>query len=548
MTSLLPRWILALKIQWKLQISFFLVTLTTILINRWAGYNEITHIIATVKNNDSGKNLVSTLETQLDNYVFSSIWHSGLEIIILFVLIAVLARLLVSPILELCEALDCVEHGDLTQEVRKLSYDEVGILEDRFNAMRLHLNEILSKIDNSSRQMTNSAYQVASISHEIADVTKNEQERTLAVQDASTELYDISENVQHLASSVLEQSSEANKLATDGLETVENNLKESENTNLKVSKAVTLVNNLQESTDKIHQVITTIDTIAEQTNLLALNAAIEAARAGEQGRGFAVVADEVRALAQNTSNSTREINDVINALHGNVEDVTHSMKEVSTSVTDIKEKANHTSEVIQNMSSKISESNELNNQILSASEEQMSKLSKLTENLGLLFDINSQNAAKVETTAGIADDLYLVSENLGSAISEFTFDRLKEVSVSADDKRIHPRLEQRLRININHENNVWEGTCLDLSISGLRLRLNHEVKNGSKITCDIYLPYEDINDYKNQEPLRLKAKVVWCSEQDPYFLHGIEFKKLTPKQTKQLQTCFDYFNFSEEDQ
>ena len=175
----------------------------------------------------------------------------------------------------------------------------------------------------------------------------------------------------------------------------------------------------------------------------------------------------------------------------------------------------------------------------------MNKLSQLTENLNLLFDINTKNNAKVETTAGIADDLYMVSGNLTKAVSEFTFEKKSEKVISDQDKRLNPRLEQRLRVNTHTDNQVWEGTCIDLSMSGMKLRLNHEITQGSQFVCDIYLPYEDIKDYQNQEPLQMKACVVWCSKTDPYYMHGIEFRKISKKQKKLLKICFDYFSFDE---
>ena len=542
----LPRWLSAIGLQWKLQISFFLVTMITIIINRWSGYSELEMLIISVKQSNASADLIQSLQTQLDEYLVESFWHSAIEFVVLFVVIALLARLLVGPIRELCEALDCIEHGDLTQEVAKRSYDEIGTLEDRFNAMRIHLNEIMCGIDNSSRQMTNSAYQVSAISHEIADVSKREQERTMDVQSATEELYNISSMVSELADQVHVQASHTEELAGHGMAKVETNIRQMEQTTNEVSHAMGLVHALKDSAEKINRVITTIDTIAEQTNLLALNAAIEAARAGEQGRGFAVVADEVRNLARNTSESTNEIVGVINELHGDVDRVGSSMEQVVDSVKNSQDNARQTATVIQDMSSEITETSNSNQQISDVSKDQMQKLTELQSSLSRLFEINRENSAKVETTAGIADDLYLVSEKLSHVLSEFTFEHQGNVSQQQNEQRDFPRLEQRFRVSIEQNDTLLDGTCLDLSLSGLKLRVKGCLEVGADIICKLYRPYDDLKEYESQSPLQLKGTIVWNRKDNECFQHGIKFALLDHSEVRQLKQCFEYFSSTAE--
>jgi methyl-accepting chemotaxis protein len=541
MQSMMPRWLSALGLQWKLQISFFLVTMITILINRWVGYSELGVLIDVVLQSNVSPEVVATLEAQRAGYVIDSLWQSGIEFVVLFLAIGVLARLLVSPIRELCDALDCIEHGDLTQEVEKRTYDEVGVLEDRFNAMRVHLSDILCKIDNSNRQMTNSAYQVSSISHEISEAVRDERERTQAVRAATEELAAVSATVVSLADSVHEQASSTESLAAEGAQAVQGNMAKMSQTTGEVREAVTLTGELKSAADKIDQVITTISGIAEQTNLLALNAAIEAARAGEQGRGFAVVADEVRNLARNTADSTEEIVTIIHTLNSCVDQVASSMTRVADSVEESQANARQTSEVIGQMSDQALATSSSNQQISEVSKGQMEKLQELQTSLDRLFEISERNTAKVDTTAGIADDLYLVSEQLSAAISEFTFEHQQQPVLRNDDQRNYPRLEQRFRVSVQHQAGYLEGSCLDLSLSGLKLRLRNKVASGQPITCRLYLPYDELDAYQEQEPLTLPGKVVWQRTEDGYNLHGVQFDDLQPAKLEQLKQCFEYF-------
>jgi len=541
MQKFLPHWLSALGLQWKLQVSFFLVTMVTIIINRWSGYHELGNLIELVRARGVPDTVVASMEAHRQGYLLDSLWHSALEFVVLFVAIAFLARLLVAPIRQLCDALDCIEHGDLTRDVPKETEDEVGVLVDRFNAMRVHLNGILCKIDSSSRQMTNSAYQVSSISHEISAAVTEWQERTGEVGSATEQLAEVSASVVQLAEAVQQQAVSAEQLTGEGWRSVQANMETMQASADEVRRSVDSVTGLKEASDRINQVVAAISTIAEQTNLLALNAAIEAARAGEQGRGFAVVADEVRNLAGSTAGLTAEVGQVIEDLNERVEGVSSSMSRVAERVEHSREKADFTADVIGKIAEQAGETAESNRRIGEVSQGQMEKLQDLQASLARLFESSKDNSAKVDTTAGIADDLYLVSEQLNQAISEFTFEHCEQATQAPDEQRRHPRLEQRLRVVVMNGDQRLEGSCLDLSLTGMKLRLRESLDNGHAIHCGLYLPYDDLEEYRRQEPLSLDGRVVWARSEGGFNLHGVQFDTLPTAAQERLRDCFAYF-------
>lgn len=248
-----------------------------------------------------------------------------MEFEILLLIISTLAKLFTSPIKNLCRALAGIEKGDLTHAVENRSLDEIGILEHSFNAMLSNLTSIIRNIDDNSKQMAQSAYQVATIPHEIAGVSKTKQKRSDEVFNATERLRDISASVQKIAEEASAYSLQTEKCARDGMSTAQRNIEEMDHTVKEVNRAAQEMTELKDAAQQIYNIIGTIRTIAEQTNLLALNAAIEAARAGEAGRGFAVVADEVRSLAVRTTDSTGEISTIINELKTRLERAAQTM-------------------------------------------------------------------------------------------------------------------------------------------------------------------------------------------------------------------------------
>src|SRR3569623_518436 len=187
MRFLMPRWFLSLSIQWKLQFGFFLATMITIVVNRLEGYAELGKLIEIARSSGVSEAVIRQLDARLDSYVAASLWQSGLEFVILFFVISLLAKLFSRPIKNLVGALAGIEKGDLTHAVETKSLDEIGILESSFNAMLSNLTEVIRNIDDNSKQMAQSAYQVAPISHEIAKVSKNAHSRCEEVTSATAQ-------------------------------------------------------------------------------------------------------------------------------------------------------------------------------------------------------------------------------------------------------------------------------------------------------------------------------------------------------------------------
>jgi len=295
-------------------------------------------------------------------------------ILLSLVLTYLLRKIIIAPLLNLSSVLADIAQGggDLTQRIPKKSDDEIGGLANNFNSFINTVQSIVSSLAGANKELENVATRVESVSdttnkdlHEQRTQTKDSLEHLTQLQTATL---DIAKNAEQTSINT----NNVQKLSQQGKVLMESNLTKVDELVEELDNTAKVVTQLRSETQNITQVLDVIKGIAEQTNLLALNAAIEAARAGESGRGFSVVADEVRALASKTHESTNEIEQMIISLQKQAQtsfEATHRSKELVTHTIESTRSANSS---LNEINEKIEEVNEMNTLIASACEEQSS--------------------------------------------------------------------------------------------------------------------------------------------------------------------------------
>lgn len=330
-----------------------------------------------------------------------------------------LARSIVQPLAQALDNAETIAAGDLSQSINVRGNDEPARLLNSLAVMRENLRSAISQISNSSTQLASATEELSSVAE---DSSRSLQEQTDEIQQAAsavTEMTAAVEEVARNATETSESSGESASATKDGLAKVRETRKSIQFMTEEIDKTSESVNGLAEQANDIGKVMDVILAIAEQTNLLALNAAIEAARAGEAGRGFAVVADEVRALAHRTQTSTKEIETIINNIQSGTKDAVSSMELSSTRATETLAVAKAAGEALERIAEGIDDINERNQVIASASEEQASVAREVDRNLVKISDIATQSAAGANQTSASAEELSKLAVELNTLVSRF---------------------------------------------------------------------------------------------------------------------------------
>lgn len=462
---------------------------------------------------------------------------------ILFAIIAgyLLVRSIAVPLNRVIGHFEEIAKGNLSGEIDDSRKDEIGQVLNALLRMQAKLNDILREVEDCGSYMGQSAIQVATISHGISEVSKQQEHRSGEVTAAMEQLQQISTEAQAQAAEVAERSHQVEAMAQEGIGHVQQNIGSMVETTQQVGLASAEIAQLESSAQQIHSIAITIKEIASQTNLLALNAAIEAARAGEQGRGFAVVADEVRNLAERTTQSATEVGDIIGQLSDRVVRVASTMNGVVTKVNVAQEGAATTASTIEQMAKNVMETATANQQMSNANQLQIEQFTRLRSIMDGLFSILKESGAKVEITATIGDDLRMVAGRLNNIMSGFTFTRGTIIEPAQHEKRRTPRAQNSLLVKITQGDISVEAVSNDFSLTGLRLRLPTPLKEKAPLRLALYLPNDDLQEYASQDTLEIQGRVTWQRKSGRHFLCGLEFTHLDARSTEILKQCFAFY-------
>ncbi len=309
--------------------------------------------------------------------------------------------------------------GDLTKQITVASSDEFGLLADEINQLVDKIREIISQIAQTSEQVSSSAVELQANSVQMAAgaerVTAQAETVATAGEEMSATSGDIAQNCQ-MASEVAQQASAA---AVSGAKVVDETIAVMNSIATRVKSSAKAVESLGSRSDQIGQIVGTIEDIADQTNLLALNAAIEAARAGEQGRGFAVVADEVRALAERTTRATREIGEMIKAIQQETKGAVIAMEEGVSEVAKGSEKAADSGKALERILRQIDDVNAQIHQVATAAEEQTATTSEISNNMQQITEVVAQTSRGAQDSASAANHLSALANDLRRIVSQF---------------------------------------------------------------------------------------------------------------------------------
>lgn len=330
-----------------------------------------------------------------------------------------LARSIIAPLKEAVGIAEKVAAGDLRDDISVGRQDELGQLQQALATMVKSLRALIRDIGEGSQSIATSTGDLSSVVDQTSQGMNQQRDQTDQVAAAMEEMVAAAGEVARNAEEASTAGSVATEKADIGVKAVDDTLTRIDELNKAVMLAQERLDGLKTETQNIGTILDVIKSVAEQTNLLALNAAIEAARAGEQGRGFAVVADEVRSLAQRTQKSAAEIEALITSLMNSVNQTVDVMKTGTGLTTRTLASARSTGEAIGEMSRTIGNITQLNYQIATAAEEQTSVAEDINRNVTVIRDVTENTAQLTDRSLSASADLARLGDRLRNQVTTF---------------------------------------------------------------------------------------------------------------------------------
>ncbi|WP_122689065.1 methyl-accepting chemotaxis protein [Pseudomonas viridiflava] len=355
----------------------------------------------------------------------AQMWNAGIFIagivVVMILMLTLIVRSIVRPLRAAVSAMGNIASGesDLTRTLETHGSDEITELGTHFNAFIAKLRNVVGQLQNSAVALGQASTDLGSNAEQAQNRSQQQSEQmdlvATAVNEVTYGVQDVAKNAEHAASEMRNAESQAQQ----GQVNIDNSLRQIEHLSGTIGQAVEVMHTLSSESTQIGGVLEVISSIAEQTNLLALNAAIEAARAGEQGRGFAVVADEVRLLAQRTQKSTAEIQAMIERLQRHSDAAVKVIGDSSRSSQLTIEQANQAGQSLSSISQALRNLNGLNASIASATLQQSHVVDDINQNVTQAAQLSQSTALAAEQSTTASQHLRRLSEQLNDLLKQF---------------------------------------------------------------------------------------------------------------------------------
>lgn len=329
-------------------------------------------------------------------------------------------RSVMNPINDILSKLKLIhQDSDLTVKFTTFNHDELGQISTSLTQVIEHLRGILHSIAEAANTVNSSANELSSFTQATNKRMQQQQAETEQTATAMNEMTATVAEVAQSASAAADSAKDADTYAANGNNIVMQSISSMSQLSDQIQKTAQVIGFLSNESQNIGRVLDVIKSIAEQTNLLALNAAIEAARAGEQGRGFAVVADEVRTLAQRTQKSTQEIEAMIATLQQGVKEAVNAMEIGINQVDDANDKANQAGQALKEIVSSVDSITELNTHIATAAEEQSSVAESINRSIIAISDIAEHSTTSAAELSESVVNLTKLANSMRNQVSAF---------------------------------------------------------------------------------------------------------------------------------
>ena len=359
--------------------------------------------------------------SMLSTFRTSAVIATVVAVVIIIGLLGLLINVLMQPLHTMTRAMEDIAEGegDLTKRLRIHNHDEFGILGTAFNRFVERIHSSISEVSSATEQVNEVALRVISASNSSMTNSDEQSNRTNSVAAAINELGAAAQEIAGNAAQASQHASSARLLAEEGQQVVERNIAAMNRLSDLIVSSSGHIETLNNKTVNIGQILEVITSISQQTNLLALNAAIEAARAGEAGRGFAVVADEVRNLAHRTQESAQQVQTMIEELQVGARASVETMDQSQRHSQDSVQIANQAGERLDSVTVRISEIDGMNQSVATATEEQTAVVEAINMDINEINMLNQEGVENLQATLRACSDLEQQAGRLKQLVGSF---------------------------------------------------------------------------------------------------------------------------------